>query len=934
MSATLRTVAAAGISGRVPALAETTVKGMRSQKLHVVGTIAALATVAVAGVVGGAGKPAAPEARKQTESNSAAPGGKVQASADLFGDPLPPDALARLGTTRLRHGAKLTQVGFSADGKSLITAGQDGYVRVWDTSTGKELRRLGREIPPGSRPGFDERVLGGLRVEQHMGGYARIGVVFSGDGGSAALAEPDGTVGVWDLATGQERCHLSAIPNQGNVFGLGLSFDGKRLVSRGKDGTLVLWDTDGGKELQRLPATSNPAARQKIYFGVGGESVENYVFSPDGKCLATLDVNEDAKSVVQVWDLAAGKELGRVSGDNLGLNPPAFTRNGQTLVRLAGDRSVRFHDVSSGKEVRRISEARPGLSPTWAALAPEGRFYAVQTAEGVALLYDLEIGKVVRQLGQKGVARYGSGSCTAIAFSPDGKTMAQGVAFNTVRLWDLASGKVREWTRDGHGGALATVAISPDGKVVTTAASDDTVRVWDATTGKERRHFPVAGGDAGTLSADGRLLAVPAAGVMHLWDVEGGKEVRSFRPANQAPNVPVLSARFSPDGRRVAVASFGVQARNSWAVHVWDVADGRERQHVVGEVWLGNFPATFDRYLADYALSPDGAFLLTLASEPVATKPGAPPATVFVLRLWDVATGDELWKAEAEEAFRAGIFSPDGRVVVAATTEQIVVFEVASGKERTHFKAPAWGLAASPDGRLLATAERSGVGLWDVERGEAVGRLTGHQAHVAALTFTPDGKALVTGSADSTALVWDMSRFAPHPRSAELNAQQVEALWDDLASNDAGKAFRAIALLRAAPEHAVPWLKAHLKPIASPDDKQVAALISRLDNDDFAVRDEAARELEGLADSAGDTLRKVLQEQPTPEVRRRLKALLAVHLPGKAFPPKQLRLVRAVEVLERAATPDARALLEKLAKGAPGARLTREAQAALQRLGR
>jgi hypothetical protein len=167
-----------------------------------------------------------------------------------------------------------------------------------------------------------------------------------------------------------------------------------------------------------------------------------------------------------------------------------------------------------------------------------------------------------------------------------------------------------------------------------------------------------------------------------------------------------------------------------------------------------------------------------------------------------------------------------------------------------------------------------------------------------------------------------------------LQAKQIEALWDDLASEDASKAFRAIALLRGAPDQTVPWLANRLKPIALPDRQRVEQLILGLDSDDFSVRDLAARELEGLGDAAADVLQKALQRKPTPEARRRLKDLLEMNQPGKTFPLERLRWVRAVEVLERTATPEARALLGRLAKGAPSARLTREAQAARERLRR
>src|SRR5262249_32984451 len=153
---------------------------------------------------------------------------------------------------------------------------------------------------------------------------------------------------------------------------------------------------------------------------------------------------------------------------------------------------VCVHEAASGKELRRIAEKREGLYPTWTALAPDGRSLAVQTPEGVVLLYDLEAGKLVRELGKKGPALY-AGSCTAIAFAPDGKTLAQGTDLNSVRLWDLPSGKAHDWADDGHRGPIVAASVSRDGKTVTTVALNAMLHQWDTATGKERRRLPAVG---------------------------------------------------------------------------------------------------------------------------------------------------------------------------------------------------------------------------------------------------------------------------------------------------------------------------------------------------------------------------------------------------------------------------------------------------------
>jgi hypothetical protein len=146
-------------------------------------------------------------------------------------------------------------------------------------------------------------------------------------------------------------------------------------------------------------------------------------------------------------------------------------------------------------------------------------------------------------------------------------------------------------------------------------------------------------------------------------------------------------------------------------------------------------------------------------------------------------------------------------------------------------------------------------------------------------------------------------------------------------------AHEAILELAAVPNNAVPFLKNSLRPVEPPDAKQVAKLIEELDNDSFQTRERASRELEKLADLARTALQKTASETNSVEVQRRTQALFK----GSDFPlssPEQLRRMRAVEALERCATPVAKALLQELAKGAPGARLTEQAKAALEWLER
>jgi hypothetical protein len=130
----------------------------------------------------------------------------------------------------------------------------------------------------------------------------------------------------------------------------------------------------------------------------------------------------------------------------------------------------------------------------------------------------------------------------------------------------------------------------------------------------------------------------------------------------------------------------------------------------------------------------------------------------------------------------------------------------------------------------------------------------------------------------------------------------------------------------------VPFFKKQLHQAQPADPQRLASLLGDLDNERFAVRDKASQELEKLGDLAEPALRKALDESPPPEARRRLVRLLAQVVEGGTPSGERLRGFRAVEVLEHIGTSEARQLLQNFADGAPEARLTREAKAALERL--
>jgi hypothetical protein len=195
-----------------------------------------------------------------------------------------------------------------------------------------------------------------------------------------------------------------------------------------------------------------------------------------------------------------------------------------------------------------------------------------------------------------------------------------------------------------------------------------------------------------------------------------------------------------------------------------------------------------------------------------------------------------------------------------------------------------------------------------VAAGKERGLFRGHSGAVCSLSFSHDSARLASAGDDWTALVWDLTDPFNEGRSpvGPRSAPELDNYWSVLADEDAPAAYRAVIALARSPDRSVDFLKRRLRPVEAADRQRVTSLLAALDSSDFAERENAARELERLGFTAEPALREALTAKPSLEVRRRVEQVLA-----KLEGTPTLRVVRAVEALERIGTPEARLVLNQ-----------------------
>lgn len=365
---------------------------------------------------------------------------------------------------------------------------------------------------------------------------------------------------------------------------------------------------------------------------------------------------------------------------------------------------------------------------TSVALSPDGTYALSGSWDNTLKLWEVATGRLLR-------TSYGHGApVRSVAFSPDGASVLSASFDKTVKLWDMATGRVIR-TFEGHSGFVASAAFSRDGARVLSGSRDKTLRLWDTATGQLIRTFE---GHSDALlfvafSPDGsRVLSGSSDKTLRMWDAATGQPIRTF----EGHSDEVRSVAFSPDGSRVLSGS------NDKTVRMWDAATGQLIRTFEGH----------SEGVNSVAFSPDGERV----------QSGSWDRTS---RLWDAATGrlvHTLVEGNLGKNTPAGVplvFSADGAHVLSGGFDTLTLWASATGRVIRTFEGHASSILSvevSPSGAHVLTGGRDGaLKLWDAEIGRPIRTFKGHTDRVVAIAFSRDGGRVLSGSDDKTLKLWN-----------------------------------------------------------------------------------------------------------------------------------------------------------------------------------
>lgn len=571
------------------------------------------------------------------------------------------------------------------------------------------------------------------------------GVVITPDDKRAITVSSEQTMHLWDLESGEPQ-HIFQVHSGTKVdlVGMAITPDGQHVLCANALSTLELWDLESKQRLTTFRISFNTLSY-----------LRNLVMSPDGRKILCAYSDD----TMQLCDLETGTSLRSFIGHTEAITGMAITPDGRRAISASKDHSLRLWDLESGECLRTFKGHTNDV--TTVAVTPDGKRAISGSRDNTLRLWDLENekqpGTWLRnwKRGDQSLRTFKehTDQITSLAVTLDGRRAISTSRDETLRLWDLETGKCLG-TFKGHTGVVTSVAITSDGKHAISVSSDQTLRRWDLESVQSLQtiegHTKEVTGVA--ITPDGKhAVSASKDKTLRLWDLKSGKSLRVFK--GHASEVTAVAA--TSDGRHAISAASGGELR------LWDlkrdkslrvfkskdlhlkILDGNGKD--TGRIWTLSVNSV--------VVTPDGKYAISASGDNY--------TGIHLLQVWDMENGKSLKTLGKHEGEITSVaVTSDSKRAVSATKDGFVsVWDLKNGQCLRTFKIQDTSIAGNvqiaitPDDRcVLVDAGSLKLEFWDLDTGQQL-RTQPRNSSSHGLVITANGKYTISWSYEGLALL-------------------------------------------------------------------------------------------------------------------------------------------------------------------------------------